>query len=267
MTYKDEKDYDAINNYRFYGEYLEEFINNWDHIDRIDELIDILKSLEDNEVFCRFGNLDKMWEDKNEMFSFNKSKFPFLIAAFNGLGHDHLIPIYIPELTRKIVNRDDLICILSIVQISYVAFSDHYLKYKEDKMIKLSDIVPALTFFIEDFDNTHKKLPEYDVDFFKRLHNLYWLNKDAHKLDNAVGRVFRSVFGMWRLNFATARTFHRAAFYLMGCNALKNNRDSISTDDVVVGYLTAFKVVLNDIRPIVRKWYDEDKWKDAHSWR
>ena len=267
MTYKDEKDYDAINNHRFYGEYLDKLIVNWSHINRIDELIDILKSLEDNEVFCRFGNLDAIGDDRNEMFTFNHSKVPFLVAAYNGLGHDHLIPIYIPELTRKIVNRDDLICILSIVQISYVAFSGHYLKYKEDKMIKLSNIVPALTFFIEDYDNTRNKLLEYDVNFFKRLHHLYWLNKNARKLDVAVSRVFGSVFGMWRLNFATARTFRRAAFYLMGCNALKNNRDGISTDDVVVGYLTAFKVVLNDIRPIVRKWYDEDKWKDAHSWR
>ena len=266
MTYKDEKDYDAINNYRFYGEYLEEFIANWSHVERVDELIDILKSLEDNEVFCRFGNLDAIGDDKNEMFVFNKRKFPFLVDAFNGLGYDHWIPIYVPEITRKIVNRDDLLCILSTVQLSYVAFSGHYLKYKEDKMIKLSNIIPALTFFVEDFD-THKKIPDFDVNFFKQLHHLYWLNKDAKKLDDAVGRVFRSVFGMWRLSFTAARTFHRAAFYLMGCNALKNNRDGISCDDVVVGYLTGFKVVLNDIRPVIQKLYDEDKWKDAHSWR
>ena len=266
MTYKDEKDYDAINGYNYYKKYLDEFIDNWSHVERVDELIDILKSLEDNEVFCRMGYLEMIYDRNDETFTYNQRKFPFMVAALNGLGHDHLIPIYVPEITRKIVNRDDFVCTYFIVGLSYVTFSGHYLKYDEDKIIKLSDIIPALTFFVEDFD-TRRKIPDFDVNFFKQLHHLYWLNKDAKKLDDAVGRVFRSVFGMWCLNFATARTFHRAAFYLMGCNALKNNRDGICVDDVVVGYLTAFKVVLNDIRPVIQKLYDEDKWKDAHSWR
>ena len=110
-------------------------------------------------------------------------------------------------------------------------------------------------------------MPDFDVDFFKRLHHLYWLDKDAHKLDTAVGRVLMCVFGMWNLEFIAARTFHRAAYYLMGCNALKHGREGISVDDVVVGYLTAFKVVLYDIRPVVRSLYDEDNWVDAHKWR
>ena len=141
MTYKDEEDWEAIHGHRFYWEYLDEFIANWSHIDRVDELIDVLKSLEDNEVFCRFGNLNRIGDDKNEVFRFNKRKLPFWDAAYKGLGHDHLIPLYVPEITRKIVNRDDFICMLSIIQLSFVAFSGHYLKYKEDKMINLSDII------------------------------------------------------------------------------------------------------------------------------
>ena len=198
---------------------------------------------------------------------FNQRKLPFIDYALRGLGHDHLIPIYIPVITRKMVNRDDFVCTFSIVQLAYVSFSDHYLKYKEEKMILLSDIVPALTFFVEDFDKK-RELPDFDVNFFRRLHHLYCEDKSVKKFDKAIGKVLASVYGMWCLNFTAAQTFRRAAYYyLMGCNALKNGRSGISVDDVVVGYLTAFKVVLNDVRPVVRMWYDEDKWSDANNWR
>ena len=83
------------------------------------------------------------------------------------------------------------------------------------------------------------------------------------KFDKAIGKVLASVYGMWFLNFTVAQTLRRAAYYLMGCNALKHGREGISVDDVVVGYLTAFKVVLYDIRPVVRSLYDEDNWVDV----
>ena len=41
MSYKDEDDYDAINNHTFYLEYMDELISNWSGIDRFDELVDL----------------------------------------------------------------------------------------------------------------------------------------------------------------------------------------------------------------------------------
>ena len=51
----------------------------------------------------------------------------------------------------------------------------------------------------------------------------------------------------------------------MGCNALHNNRDYISCEDVVVSYLVCFKIVLTDIRPLVRSLYDAEKWDSLES--
>lgn len=181
MSYKDEDDYDAINNHTFYLEYMDELISNWDGIDRFDELVDLFWSLEDNEIFCRFASIDKIANSDEEMFMFNQRKLPFIDYALRGLGHDHLILIYIPEITRKMVNRDDFVCTFSIVLLAHVSFSDYYLKYKEEKMILLSDIVLALTFFVEDFDKK-RKLADFDVNFFRRLHHLYWENKNVKKI-------------------------------------------------------------------------------------
>ena len=259
MTYKDKDDYHAINGYNFYLEYLDEFIADWGDVDRVDELIDLFRSLEDNEVFCRFASFDKIEDDNGEQFSFNYRKLPFIRDAFDGLGHDYLIPLYIPEITHKIVTRDQFNAAYALVMLSFASFSGHYLKYDEGKVIMLSDIVPALTFFVEDFDKGHGKLPDFDVGFFRRLHHLNWEDKSAKKFEIAIGRVLRSVYGMWSLEFIVARTFRHAAYYLMACNALKNGRSGVSVDDVLVAYITAFKVALNDIRPVLRMWYDEEK--------
>ena len=53
----------------------------------------------------------------------------------------------------------------------------------------------------------------------------------------------------------------------IGCSALKEGRDSITCEDVVIGYLTVFKIILNDMRPLVYSLYDEEKWADESSWK
>ena len=62
-------------------------------------------------------------------------------------------------------------------------------------------------------------------------------------------------------------TLSRGTKFLIGCSALKEGRDSITCEDVVIGYLTVFKIILNDMRPLVYSLYDEEKWADESSWK
>ena len=41
----------------------------------------------------------------------------------------------------------------------------------------------------------------------------------------------------------------------------------MTCEDVVIGYLTVFKIILNDMRPLVYSLYDEEKWADESSWK
>ena len=43
--------------------------------------------------------------------------------------------------------------------------------------------------------------------------------------------------------------------------------DCITCEDVVIGYLTVFKIILNDMRPLVYSLYDEEKWADESNWK
>ncbi len=267
MTYKDEKDYFAIYTHKFFHEGIEELLEKYGDVDRFNELIELIISFEDNEEFIRFGSLKKIGLSFREAIVLDSKKIPFIYCAEQGLGINHLFPLYLPEISHQLVNRDDFDCILSVIQFSYDSSSGHYLVKEEDKKIKLSDIRPYLTYFVEDFDNLDNELPEPSVDFFYRLHNLYWEDKKTRNFERKINEVLGFCYDMWSLNFRVCRTFRRGAFYLMGCNALKNNRDSIVMEDIIVGYLTAFKVALSDIRPLIDELYDEEKWADDDSWK
>ena len=66
---------------------------------------------------------------------------------------------------------------------------------------------------------------------------------------------------------AFIQTLGRAVNYLIGCSALKEGHDCITCEDVVIGYLTVFKIILNDMRPLVYSLYDEEKWADESNWK
>ena len=247
-------------------EYYLKKISEFEDITRLNELIELIKSLKTSDVFHRYATWDKMGED-DTIFLFDINKVKIFKCAKKGLGYQHLIPLYIPEITHRLIDINTLISIYAVVQISYITYSGHYLEWEEDKAIKLSDIGAHITFFVEDFDDTENPLPDYDERFFKKLHRTYWENKKAEKLDTLIHRLISTIYGSCDLDFLYCRGFHMAMFYLMGCNALKEGRDSITCEDVVIAYLTGFKIILNDIRPFVYELYDEEKWKDESSWK
>jgi hypothetical protein len=90
-----------------------------------------------------------------------------------------------------------------------------------------------------------------------------WENKKAKQLnDDIYNGCFFDANYLIHVPVIFNRTFRRANFYFMACNAIRDGRDSINCDDVVVSYLTNYKIILTDIRNYVWKYYDQDKWLD-----
>ena len=135
----------------------------------------------------------------------------------------------------------------------------------------MSFIIEYLTFFVEDFDNQDNRLVkrsqnEY-VEFFKKVHNLNWENGKVKDFEYSTFCVIVDAINNNVQSRRFITTLGHAVYYLIGCNALKEGRDSISFEDVVIGYLTVFKIILNDMRPLVYSLYDEEKWADENSWK
>lgn len=254
---------DDIDIKQFY-EHLDFIRGNYSGVERLDELLDLVLSFkEGNEDFIRFGKMDGFKGSK--IFHHKKNLKPFKVMVLKGLGHDHWIPLFIPKITRRLVMRDAFVGVDSLVHWSFISFSGRELTREDDKMIQLSDIMQYLTYYLDDFDKADEELPDFDIDFFKRMHHLYWEDKKAEKLEDKISAMLTSVYSLFDLNYSTLRTLRFAVLYFMGCNALYNNRDYISCEDVVVSYLVCFKIVLTDIRPLVRSLYDAEKWDSLES--
>lgn len=230
-------------------------------VERLDELIDIMVNVRDGkcpgyEVVARTGELDSLG-DKDAYYDFNIDEVPIFHSADKGLNMNYL-PFYVAELTG-LVDKASFVSVFSMIQMSYIGHSGHKLRLEEEKAIKLSDLMVRLTFYLEDFDKPEYPLPEFDSSFFKKISNMEWENKRAKELNKtiyygcfveaSVERDLPSIF---------ARTFHHANFYFMACNAIRDGRDSVNCEDVVVGYLTNYKIVFTDIRTYVWKYYDQD---------
>lgn len=254
---------DDIDIKQFY-EHLDFIRGNYSGVERLDELLDLVLSFkEGHEDFIRFGKMDGFKGSK--IFHHKKNLKPFKVRVLKGLGHDHWIPLFIPKITRRLVMRDAFVCVDSLVHWSFISFSGRELTREDDKMIQLSDIMQYLTYYLDDFDKADEELPDFDIDFFKRMHHLYWEDKKVEKLEDTISMLMADLYSLFDLNYSTLRTFRVACLYFMGCNALYNNRDYISCEDVVVSYLVCFKIVLTDIRPLVRSLYDAEKWDSLES--
>lgn len=219
-------------------------------VDKIVELLTLLKGLRKNKEYKKMSMIatEDMGKKENT-WRFDESKIPFLNAAKKGLGFT--IPfLYLPPLT-KFIDYDFLIATYSIIQFSYIYHSDDVLNDKEYKSIILGDIGPNLTYFVEDYDK-NLPLPDYSIDFFKRLKNVNWADKKAKKLEHIIyNEYLTSIESELGISSIFVRTYLFATLYLMGCSALKDDRDVITCEDVVVSFLTTFKLMFNDVRPLI----------------
>ena len=238
-------------------------------IGRFDELLEIINGLKSNE---RFLSLPDFPVEKDEnTFDWNMDKTPFYNGAKIGFGFSVYMPAFAPNIVHKSIGAINFATLFSMVQMSFNHDNQHFLTYEEDKAITLSFILEYLTFFVEDFDNPANRLVkrsqnEY-VEFFKRVHDLRWEDKKTKDFEYSTFCVIVDTINNNEQSRRFITTLGHAVYYLIGCNALKEGRDYISFEDVVIGYLTVFKIILNDMRPLVYSLYDEEKWADESNWK
>ena len=238
-------------------------------IGRFDELLEIINGLKSNE---RFLSLPDFPVEKDEnTFDWNMDKTPFYNGAKIGFGFSVYMPAFAPNIVHKSIGAINFATLFSMVQMSFNHDNQHFLTYEEDKAITLSFIIEYLTFFVEDFDNPDNQLVkrsqnEY-VEFFKRVHDLRWEDKKTKDFEYSTFCVIVDTINNNEQSRRFITTLGHAVYYLIGCNALKEGRDYINFEDVVIGYLTVFKIILNDMRPLVYSLYDEEKWADENSWK
>lgn len=244
----------------------EDFLGNlyeWDgEVDRLDELICIIDSFVGNKEFEKYFNHCEFSDE--EEFDFDEKEVPIYHGAFDAMNILDYFPYYIPSIRHHLVVANSIATLIAVIQLGFVHYNNRLLTQEEDRIIKLSDIFYYLTFFVEDYDNSDNEFAEYSYDYYKDFFNkarkTYWMDNKTKKFAGIIRNLRTTIIGMYNFTFEVHNIVYMAAVYLMVCNAIKNGRDNVSCDDVVVGYLTVYKMIFNDIRPIVYDLYDEAKW-------
>lgn len=253
-----------------YEESLKE-LYKWKDVPRLDELIEILDSLCGDKHYLSMGAEEQVVEFEEDIFEFNMKKIPIYYGMDKAFGFLSEIPIYLPQLSKKLVEFDHIVALFALIQSNFVEYGGHYLKYEQDKAIKLSDIIYMITFYIDDYDNPKNQIIEHDeeyyVEFFKKIHNTYWEDERPDKLESDIRTLLGDISWMNHLSYKCQRTLVYAAIYIMACNALKNNTTKVNCEDVVIAYITCFKILQNNIKPLVYKLYDETKWLNEKSYK
>ena len=229
-------------------------------VGRIDELIDMLKSLRHNEQYIEIIRIFK--RDGLTQDSLDSDKIPFFHAAKKGFGFPS--PFFSPPLT-SVLNLHNFTGLESIIELSHAYSAGHDITSEDSRKIMLGDITAHLTYFVEDYDK-HYEIPEPNIEFFKKLKKVK-IEKRAWKMNDLI-YVKYGVNSYSELQYMHGikppgefnRTYYNSAFYLAGCNAVKDGRDTITCEDLVVGYLLTFRVLLSDVRPLVDEYYSEDMW-------
>lgn len=245
-----------------YDEFLGKLCEWNENVDRLDELITILDSLVGNKEFEKFFSHDEFGIEK--CYEYDMKLKPIVHGAYDAFNIIDYFPYYFTLITRHLVVASSIASIMSIIELAFVHYNNRLLTLYDDKIIQLSNIFYYLTFFVEDYDNPQNRYVEYGYDyykmFFKRAKKTYWADKKAKKLYTTITDLTATLTRGSHFKFDTHNLTTMVAIYLMVCNALKNDRNSVSSENVVIGYLTAFKIIFNDIRPLVYQLYDEDKW-------
>ncbi|MDP3485836.1 MAG: hypothetical protein Q8S06_10090, partial [Methanobacteriaceae archaeon] len=108
------------------------------------------------------------------------------------------------------------------------------------------------TFYLLDFDRIEEN-PEITNDFFQKLKKIKWENRKTKDFYSRMERVLRfhafNGYGVKEASFLTTQM--DIILFLSGCSSVKENRQKIITEDVLIAYKTLFKIIRTDISKLI----------------
>lgn len=233
-------------------------LNKYD-VENLDNLINLISYMDDNEFFIDFNNvvehvrnLDGFKYKKDPIFSSNNV---FVNMACSQLDNPKFQFL---RSSKFLVNLPVFEATLMLIELNFYFYSNDDIKSIPDvvKLVFDGNIICYFTFFVDEFKK-EKALPSFSEDFFDKISKITFNSEISKELDNIINKYIILV-GEHIVSLDVNNSIIACAKYLMACNALKHKRNGVSCEDVVVGYTLALKLLTEDIREYVIKYYVED---------
>ncbi|NYB27175.1 MAG: hypothetical protein HVN34_07580 [Methanobacteriaceae archaeon] len=166
------------------------------------------------------------------------------------LAHENLDYInFIPQKSARIINFFTFMCMYDFIAIRYFMTIKRDFDDLDVLNVYLSGLDERLIFGLDNFDKI-SDWPQPTVEFFKKLKEISWENKDIKTFSNRLGllKVNMTVTSFGLPKYAHFSTIEKKLIELIaGCNAVNDNRDCINKEDIVIGYKTYLKLLNTDV--------------------
>ena len=237
-------------------------LNNYDVVG-LDNLINMVSCMDENNYFADFNNTveylrnsDDFRYKKDPIYSSNND---FIKMACSYLDNPKFQFIRTPKF---LVNLSVVKAVLVLIEFNFYFYSDENVKSNLDivNLIYNSDIICHFTFFVDEFKKGYT-IPNFSKSFFDKISKITFDSEKSKDLFDYLIRNYLHITMVCEndVSFTFDSHMRVCARYFMSCNALKYGRDCVSCEDVVVGYALALKLLTEDIREYVIKYYNGDE--------
>ena len=233
-----------------FGNYgLERLKNEYSDID-IDSAINPLLDLVDSGLYSELYVIYRNWNEPVPLDSSETAEIA-LESQLLVLSYENLTSPHNPFSSHPI-DHNVFYSFYPFLEWVYSMYLKRQLTAEDVKSLFKSDIGERITFQLMEFDQ-NREIPSPTSEFFQKLSKLKWKDKKTHKLNEKLEEMIRffvfEKFGFKEGSFLAHQ--HEVNLFLIGCNTIKNNREIITAEDVLIAYKTIFKIIKTDLRAFI----------------
>lgn len=226
------------------GEIREEY-----DVPGLDGIIKEIVNLRDLGYYGRLYDAVKLWwriVDEDGTFTREeKQKMRFKVLASQNMRNFSLRP--------SLLDFEVFKTLYSFLEyFYYMSNNGKKLNHQDEMNVYFSGLDERIVFAQDKFDEI-EKVPEPTVEFFQKLNDVKWQDKDTDKFfDKLEGVMFHTVHDIFGNGFLFGG---QLSFYsiqsgfirlLAGCSAVTNDREEMNKGDVIRAYKTYFKLMKTD---------------------
>lgn len=233
-----------------FGEYALKKLEKKYNSSLIDGFMYDLNFLVDSGYYINLFDVYSNWEEPVPL----DSEFTHEIACESellvvGVANLKNIPI---SFLSDLIDYNTFIFFLPFLEWIYSMNLGRQLIPDDVRRLFASDLAERIIFALEDFDTTNETF-KVTPEFFQELREAKWDNKETKKifkeLDNILSLFAFEHYGFRESSFKTKQEW--VVLFLAGCSAVKENRDKIIIEDVLMAYKTLFKIIGTDISKLI----------------
>lgn len=210
-------------------------LKKYEHIQNMDELIDLLVSFRYNEKLTKLSEFNE-----EQLFKYiNKSRVKTLQIAKKELSG--LISFSAHEMNSSAFTH-----IYGIIVYNFMAKFGRKLDSKELRICLESNLAEKLIFAQDNFININEV--HLDRNYFKQLKKIKF-SKEVRKFHKLIYyKYWNYLTTEILLECSRCATFGICSNFLAGCYALSNGRDEVIHEDVISGWILTLKLFDMDLK-------------------